>query len=63
MSDHTTWAEVMAPHVERFEVAAAFESEIVWNAEGAAAMAKLLKALIRAADRPVPPTPSNKQEG
>lgn len=48
-----TWADVMAPHIRRFELAAMFGSNATYNAKGAASMAKLLKKMARIIDEEV----------
>lgn len=45
MADKGTWMEIVEPLVARCEVAAAFNGQAVWNAEGAAALGKILKGM------------------
>lgn len=45
-----TWAEAVKPLVVRFEIAAAFRQEAVWNARGSEAMAILLKEMAKRLD-------------
>lgn len=45
-----TWSEIIQPIVAKCEVAAAFEKEVFWNAEGAKALGKLIKEMARLLD-------------
>ena len=44
------WRDVMRENIGRFDVAAAIGGSATWNAEGSAAMAKLLKEMCRIID-------------
>lgn len=47
------WLEMMTPHIQRFEVAAKFDGEAVFNSVGAAAMAKIIKKMATLIDEEV----------
>lgn len=49
----STWTEVMAPHVQRFEVASAVGGSAVYNAEGSKAMAVLIRDMAAKLDRAI----------
>lgn len=46
----THWRELIQPQISRFEVAAAFNGDVKFNAEGSKAMANLLKEMARIID-------------
>lgn len=50
MSERTTWGDVVAPLVARFDVAAAFNQHSYFNVEGSRALSALLREMARLLD-------------
>lgn len=53
----------MAPHIQRFEVAAKFGGRAVYNAEGSAAMAELIKKMADIIDEEIINREAIREEG
>lgn len=53
MDGTNTWSELVKPIVARFEVAAAIQQNTTFNADGSAAMAKLMKIMAAKLDEAV----------
>lgn len=49
----TDWSDLLAPHVRKFEVAAAIDGSVTYNAVGCKNMALLLKEIGKLLDREV----------
>jgi hypothetical protein len=47
----TEWQEKVAPLVSKFRLAATFQSEVIFDADGAAAMALMLETMAKQLDR------------
>lgn len=45
-----TWAQIVAPLIQKCEVAAAMEMEACWNAQGASALGRILKQMAEIID-------------